>query len=432
MVDQKDSVDLNALLDNVSWGHRIVEIQTEDGLQTFALRPLTIAERNAASFVYAQAFRLAIENGMPTQDQLMVDANSVGLWHPEKDKHLEGIQQDLSDLYEELEKAQSARQAKSGTKRVVINEKRASKLHSKEQKLINRIKRLQANLVEMKELRFGLIEHPSAEHQASHERAVHVIQCATMTFPGLQQKWPSIEDIKATSETNLVFRLIGTYNQISDIEITHIRALARYGMWRIRWSTAKSVGAFDQLFDVSLSDLTPDQLLLIHWSQVYDSAYEAYERPPDYVIDDDKEFDRWLDKTIKEQEQERKKRFQSNKGNLGIGKASNSNADEIFVPTDGYFSDDCICGAKDKRGVLHAPDCQYGVFFRYKDTDRYKEIDNVQSTNPDAVRVVLASEQKALDGKGLVREENLRRYGGMARQIMGLKTNVQGGHDKRR
>jgi hypothetical protein len=172
---------------------------------------------------------------------------------------------------------------------------------------------------------------------------------------------------------------------------------------------------------------------MLHWTQVYDSAYEAYDRPPDYVIDDDKEFDRWLEKTIKEQEQERRQRFQSKKGNIGIGKASSSNANEVFVPIDGFYSDECSCGAINRRGHRHASSCPYGVYLYYPDDRRYEEIDRVHESNPDPVRVVLASETKVLQGKGVVREESLRRYKGMARQVMGFNTNIGGNSpDKRK
>jgi len=419
MVTKESVEDLSSLLDSISWGYRIVEVLG----QTFAFRPLNLAERNVSTFVHEQALQKSIRDNIPTQDELMVKANSAGLRHPDRDEYLESLKEELEAKQEELDKARKIKSQKQDSRRIKVRE---TKKHSKEKIIERRIKMISDQIDEMSMMRANLIEFPSAEHQANHARAVHIVQCATLTFPGLDQKWPTLQDIYDTEETDLVFKLISVYNDHSVPDVSKVRALARSGLWRIRWTVAKSTGCFDQLFDVSLSDLTPEQMLLVHWSQVYDSAYEAYERPPDYIIEDDTEFDRWLERTLKEQEQERKKQFHSKKTNLGIGKASSSNANEVMVPVDGFYSDECNCGAVGQRGKLHSKDCPYGVYFYYKDDRKNEEIDRVHESNPDAIRIVLASETKALESKGIVREEHLRKYKGMARQVMGFGTNMHG------
>lgn len=48
--------------------------------------------------------------------------------------------------------------------------------------------------------------------------------------------------------------------------------------------------------------------MLIHWSGIYDSAFEHPERPPMDVIYDDEKFDKWL----AEQQEDYEKKAMSN------------------------------------------------------------------------------------------------------------------------
>lgn len=167
MVVKDSTVDLPTLLDSISWGYRIVEACG----QAFAFRPLTLAERNTSLFIYNQALQDALCSNVPSQDDLMIDANRAGLWHSDRDEHLKVLQDELLYKQKELEDILKTQQLKSG-RRIEI---RRTRKHSKVKILEKRIYSLQQILHEMKLLRSQIIEFPSAEHHANHAKAIHII-----------------------------------------------------------------------------------------------------------------------------------------------------------------------------------------------------------------------------------------------------------------
>jgi hypothetical protein len=135
-------------------------------------------------------------------------------------------------------------------------------------------------------------------------------------------------------------------------------------------------------------------------------------------------MDKWLKKRAEEAEKERKKEFyQKGRSKTGASKSTHD-ANEILMPVGGYYSEECTCGAINKRGHVHKKSCPYGVFISYEgNKDKMnEEVEKVQSTNPDNVRLVLAKEQKAIEGKGWVPEQDLRTE--MSRKTLGLNTNI--------
>jgi hypothetical protein len=397
--------ELSTLLDHISWGHRIVEIKTLDGTEhTFAFRPLKLDERNAAQHVYNDALRRGKLDNIPERNELLLLVNREGLWNSKRDQEIEILRDELVNREEELSQ---------------------TKFKSKKTKLVRRIKKIKNALEELVSIKVRLLDLPSLEYYANQQQAHYILHKSTLTFPALKPKWPNFEDLENEENTEIVFQLITKYHNYDVAEISKIRALARHGLWRIKWSAAKMCGNLAQLFDVGLSDITVDQQMLIYWSQVYDSVYEAYERPPDDVIEDDEQLDKWLEKEAKEREQERRQTFKSKKSNLGLGKANASNANEIMLPNEGFYSDVCTCDAKNIRGKPHLRSCTYGVFFYYANARRDEEIKGIHECNPDNIRLVLAKEKNTLQkAKTVVREEHLRHKDSLARNAMGFTTSI--------
>ena len=412
--------DVTELLDAIIWGRRIVEVlDGQSRLLTFVLRPLTLEERNMGNYVYKQALKQGEEDGVLTRQALIKEAIQHGLW---KNSYVETallLEKESEKLSEQLVIEEKA------------NEKRRSPT-TKLTRLRRRFKHVVSTLKKLQDDRSQYIDLPSVEHRAEIERGSYCLRCATLSFPEMEQVWPSLEKLENETDTRLVAFLMRAYYNGSIADEPMIRRVARSGFWRCKWMGSKKNRGVKTLFGREMYDLTLDQFSLVYWSQIYDSAYESMDSPSDEVIDDDKLFDRWL----KEQDNKRK---QEQKKSLFNKKVSHlvKDAQEIGLNVQGEFCETCTCGIKeqaeergyDKRGHAHDPSCSYGVYLYYNKDKKQTKVKEIQSANPERTRRVLANEQKRLSKMGIDGMEEQYLRGDKTRTALGLNTTTHGAGD---
>jgi hypothetical protein len=98
---------------------------------------------------------------------------------------------------------------------------------------------------------------------------------------------------------------------------TDLRALSRYGKWRMIWASGKNEGG---IFGTPSSLLTDSQQSLIAWSKLYDNVNESMNAPSDEVIEDDDMLDGWI---INEQN--------NRKNSSNIDSKYNKKGQEVYV-----------------------------------------------------------------------------------------------------
>lgn len=402
--------DLSALLDAIVWSHRIVDVNN----QIFVFRPLTLEERNIANYIYSDTKKRNEVKGIKTQDELTKTAIKRGLWKAQNLKDVEILREELTQRLEELEEEERE------------NKKRRSP-SAKLKRLRARASYLAETVETLERAYTQYVELPSSEYAAEIERGLYSLHCATLTFPNKVQKWKSYDDLKQERDTVLVSSLMRLFYDVSIAEEADIRKLARSSTWRIKWMGSKKNRGVKTLFDREMYDLSLDQFRLVYWSQIYDSAFESLETPSDEVIENDKLFDEWLDEQAEKRKQERiqaeldKRTDKSKKG---------SDAHEVALSVDGYYSNECNCGVKNmknRRGHLHATSCSYGAFIYYDEETRDTKVEQVQSGNSKSVRKILANEQGRLaDMGGDLVEEQVLRDNLQTRAQLGLSTNITG------
>jgi hypothetical protein len=398
--------ELSELLDSIVWAHRIVT--TDDGL-SYVFRPLAVKERNMAAYVYKQSLQQAKTKGMLERAQLKRTAIKNELWPSSGDKDMKALREELSSSLKEAEKHKEA------------NKNRRTETAALK-KINKRIAFVSEKIKELEVLHTQHIDLPSAEYYAERERAAYILHCSAMTFPDMNAVWPQYADLQTETNRNLVVELLNLYFQTELSPESKIRELARSGLWRIKWTASKKNRGVKTLFGSEMYELTMDQFRLVYWSQIYDSAFEAMEPPSDNVIENDKLFDSWLEEQSEKRKQENKKSEFEKKLNKQKGDGS-----EVGFSTDGFYSEECNCGVKDmknRRGHLHAPSCSYGVFIYYGKEKAQEAAEEIQSANPDAIRKLLADEQRrmaetSIDG---IEEQNLRTD--KSRSAFGMNTTM--------
>jgi len=417
-----DEVDVTELLDAVIWGRRIIEVSDDT---TFVLRPLTLEERNMGNYIYKQSMKKMAADGTLTREQLIKQSIQHGLWKADYSDDLEKLRAEVVVQTKVLEEEEADKMLDSQGK-----PKRKTPT-SKYIKLKGRIDKLTETIRKLEEAYASYIELPSAEHQAECSRGTYFLHCATLSFPSMNPIWPSLQDLKDSTDTVLVLELMRAYYAESIASEAEIRRIARSGFWRCKWMGSKKNRGVKTLFDREMYDLTMDQFQLVYWSQIYDSAYEAMEPPSDEVVDDDKLFDRWLD----DQNQKRKQKNKASAFNKKTNHLTRgADGQEVGFDAQGEFCEDCTCGIKDtaaargydKRGHVHDPSCSYGVYIYYNNDKRQSKVEEIQSINPLVVRKILGNEQKRLEVAGVegIKEEHLR--GDRTRSALGMGTQYHG------
>jgi hypothetical protein len=139
----------------------------------------------------------------------------------------------------------------------------------------------------------------TAAAKAKYDSDLFLLSKSVLADDKLFFNYFNIEDV----DVRIIYYFLSAFLQYMNYIPSHIyRAIARgHGqsgkIWRRRWSA----------WDRKHIDCNIFMEELIYWTQLYDSVFDAYEKPDEIVIEDDDSLDMWLYK----QKMERKRK---NKG----------------------------------------------------------------------------------------------------------------------
>jgi len=258
------------LISTISWGKLLVVVITSDKKRIqLVLRNPTPEENARAAAIYQAEYQYAILSGLPTEESAIKDMIIARQWSQETDTQIEGIKQDIHKI-------------RRGLLDFIFNktklEQARSLLRSAEVALIDRLTKRQALL------------QNTAEAHATMCQQRYLIGRITETNDGLQM-WPTQEAFDTFQDVDLVTQLCGKYFDTSRVPNNRIREIARSQPWRQIWDAGIKVGS---LFSGPPSSWSVNQKELSYWSTVYDSVFEAFERPSTEIIEDDDLLDSWF------------------------------------------------------------------------------------------------------------------------------------------
>lgn len=294
-----DSKEIEDAITSICSGGKFVFVN--DNL--FIIKKPTLVEKRFIDFIENEAEKKSKERGLLTEKELLIVLNKTGAWTEEEEKKMAGLASDLDKIITGIQDLD---------KDDVRNIKLAQKMKEAAQQAYEKLATKRASLFSA-----------TSDKILLEERLTAIIYVCTYTEEGKFWKtWTSFQN-----EENL--ELI---NELRNEHLTggfttkQFREIARSNLWRFRWKAGQNnIGIFSN----PISQLTDDQQTLIYWSQFYDSIYEAYERPPQEVIDNDEELDKWL----KKEEEKNKKKEEQKKIESGRGPVSKNigRHGEIFL-----------------------------------------------------------------------------------------------------
>jgi hypothetical protein len=190
-------------------------------------------------------------------------------------------------------------------------------------------------------------------------------------------------------------------------------------MWRTLWNAGKG----SNLFGKPIIQLDSEQHALVYWSQVYDSVYEAYERPDDDIINDDEKLDAWFKRQSEKREAEKKKNKKP-VNPLGLSNKVMKHGevfvavDQTIVPTNGEIIQPVSIAEVAKLNNVDTQNWKDRQFSRIKQTKviNEKELrprgDKESRGNIGASDAILGKMHKSRTGRGMTRDVVERRPGG--------------------
>ena len=297
--------DRERLIALISFGQLFVDENYNGNAIQLVIRQPTVQDQAKAALVYKKSYQLAIINGMMTNKQLLDHLILSGDWNKQTDEQIDGLKQDIQNIVKGLlsllfhpNKLEITRQA----------------LRKAEQALADRLK-----------FKNNLLSN-SAENYALLQQQKYTLSKIVYT---IDEKlfWPSDQAFDSFEDLGLINRLLSTFFLQSHMQLHTIRLLARSNPWRQTWSIAKTIGT---VFDQLPQQWSYNQRELVHWSCVYDMAFEAYERPTKEIVDDDDLFDSWL----MNQADKIEKKAKEDMGDKVIKNLPKDGRQECFIMTD--------------------------------------------------------------------------------------------------
>lgn len=262
-------------INQILWGKIICEVEdASNNLRTFVLRSLTSHENNYLDFIYNREFRLAVEDGLLTEEHLLEVYRDQELWTERDEIILKGLANKIKILEDQI----SGFQFQTGRR------KRAERQKKRTEEEFEEKRRYKSQLFML-----------SAENRAEEVKRRFMIMMAAENIRG-EPYWEDEDIFLEEVDLHLIYNLALAYFDRNVFNEAETREIARSPSWRFRWQAAKK-GA--DLFGKPISEWSEMQSAIVYWSQFYDVVYESTDRPSDVVIADDTACDRWYSEYVK-------------------------------------------------------------------------------------------------------------------------------------
>ena len=319
-----DNTRLEQILNEIITDRRYLEVcDKNDNEILLATRSLTPAESNFASYLSRQKLREAKKAGLYTEAETLKDCTNKGLWNEKKEKQIKLFELEISQMKKQIDPENGVFRNNKGKK------------HKTHMDIIKKRKEREALIAE----RETLLSMTAEAHVRSARNNYYLSRCITTADTNVQL-WPTVADFEAATDAVLIASIIKGLNEYSPPTQAEIRALARSPSWSVIWRTAEK--GLDALFDKPSTSYSSDQINLVYWSLVYDSAYESMDRPSDKILDDDEAFDKWLEDQRKERNSKSKSKDR---------KSSTSRHPEQFVVVGNTNEADEVYEENDSRAI---------------------------------------------------------------------------------
>lgn len=275
-----DKAQLLKLVNRICAGKsRIVDFYIRGSYNTLVLTPPSFETKMRADELYDDVLCQAIGYGLYSSDECIELAKKQQIWDDDKAARLEKIPRDVEEMkiliYQNFHKPSIVAGIRS-------NLRAAEETHHT----------LSCEKYSLEFLSSEFLARSFRYHYVLYETLYY--DNGTRVFSG--NYWDD-----NTSET-LLSNLINAVNA-NMIDDNTYRLVVRNEPWRGMWIAGKNS---HNMFGIPATLLSEEQRTAISWSRLYDSVYDAHEKPSNAIIDDNDALDGWMAFISKKQAEEAK------------------------------------------------------------------------------------------------------------------------------
>lgn len=301
-----DYVEEARQISNIVENKKIFCISSELIDELFYVRTPSSSLLHDASFIYKKKYDEALVDGLKTEEELLEFLHKNALFTKEDEEKIGELRGKITAMDLMLSKL-SKNELGEKYKQIYLDKKlgfiqELNKLRIKRSSLMNN----------------------SAEHHAEAAKMQFLLPFCCFDIDN-NRVWPTYKTFQE-DQGSLILALcltefINFYEEVYDYKV---RTLARCNEWRTKWRIANKISS--SLFSAPIIQWTPLQITLCFWSSFYDNIYESIDTPPDWIIENDEECDKWLKQRHEENEKEKLTKF----GRSGVS----NNHDDIIIMGD--------------------------------------------------------------------------------------------------
>jgi hypothetical protein len=243
-----------------------------------------ISRMMEARKIYEREYKKSLEEGLVSTDDMQKLLKNRKVLTEKEQKELNSLRSKLEGQRILLAKTTKVKANQERIKQVIYElESKLTKLEYKERSTFSM----------------------TADTKAEESKLLYLCWSSCYDFLTDKLLWPIYDDFVKNSDVKTREQIIGEFISFyTGIPTSHIRAIARSNLWRIRYMTSLKVS--EPLFGVPTSEYSNDMLNLVYWSHYYQNIYEMMpeDQPNEDIIDDDEALDAYLSDYYKEQSKE--------------------------------------------------------------------------------------------------------------------------------
>ena len=267
--------EISRTIEGIGSGSKVVQVEDGSGKKVFILfKHPTLEHKESSYYMYSQALIEAEEQGILSIKQMKEISKTRSFFSQEDSKKLESIESKLKGQYLVLKK----------TTRVPARRNRVKEV----------IARLEGEASILRYNKDKYLENTS-ERKAAEERLLFLSFCCTYKPSTNSKYWELKSDFDSETDSilrrNIFTEFVMFYHGLGS---TIIRYIARSNLWRIRYMISVKTG--ESLFNKGVNRYDTNQLMLVYWSNYYQSIYEMLpaDRPTNSIIEDDTSLDAYM------------------------------------------------------------------------------------------------------------------------------------------
>lgn len=304
---------------NILENKKIIVKEAETVDQVFYVSLPSSSVLHISATIYNKKFKEATDDGLQTEEELLFHLDKNGLFTKADQERIDKLSKTISDydlLLRKLGKTDKTEKYRS------LYLKKRQEAQDELQLISSRRQNLLCN---------------SAEHHANAAKMQFMLPFCCFSLDG-KRYWSIYDEFQNQQNSIMISFFLGPFVEFFNRCMQYdVRRLSRNFDWRSKWRIACKTGT--PIIGRPVTDWTPIQLQLAMWSNFYDNIYESYDCPPDWLIENDEELDKWLEERSKKADNDRYKRF-SEEGSSVSHNASGSTGKQdvmIFENKERYF-----------------------------------------------------------------------------------------------